>query len=331
MKQKISCTSLKPKYHYCYENVEQAMTAMEKYRQQLCVIAHEKRRQGEVIADQSYPVEVIALRPKQIRLPPLLLLGGMGPLAGTIAFEQACQMFQDNREIVLFQACSLPDRTAIIEQTTRILSAFSQEHQIVVMLETAIREGLHYIYSISKPVQVIVLCNTAHYFFPKVWHRLQLNYPKIADKLQWVSLIESVMYHLQTSNLCQPLILGTSGTRLGHIYSQPLQQANIAYVEPSKMLQLTLMEGIYQGVKAFDRDIACQAGEKFFVQMLKTQPDFDCIIAGCSEIPCLFEWLKATSVDKVKQFLSQIEIIDPVQIALQCTAQSFEIVEAILG
>lgn len=316
MKLKISCASLKPKHHYCYENVEQAIAAIVEFRQKLYVIAQEKRERGEVIADQSYPVEVISLKLRQVQASPLLLLGGMGPLAGAIGFEQACQMFQNSREIVLFQACSLPDRTAIIQQADRVLGEFL-EHQLLVMLEAAIIEAFQYIDLSYKSVQVIVLCNTAHYFFPKVWERLQVNSPKIAHKLQWVSLIESVMQHLQKSNLCHPLILGTSGTRLGRIYSQPLQKAGIAYLEPNESLQAMLMEGIYQGVKAFDRNFACQAGKNFFVQLLNTQPSIDCIIAGCSEIPYLLEWLKATGIDIVKQFLSEIEIIDPVQIALK--------------
>jgi aspartate racemase len=313
----ISCTSLKPKHHYCYENIAQAMIAMREYRSQHTLIAQAKRERGEVIADQNYPVEVIALRPKRIQASPLLLLGGMGPLAGVIAFEQACQIFKNSREIVLFQACSLPDRTAIIQQITQNIGEFSLGHQLVLMLEAAIREAFQYIHSNNKPTQVIVLCNTAHYFLPEVWHRLQVNSPKIVHKLQWVSLIESVMQHLQKSHLCQPLILGTSGTRLGRIYSQPLHSSGIVYLEPNESLQVTLMESIYQGVKAFDPDFACQVGEKFFVELLKTQPNIDSIIAGCSEIPCLLEWLKPTSIDTVKRFLSRIEIIDPVQIALQ--------------
>jgi len=293
------------------------MIAMREYRCQHTLIAQAKRERGEVIADQNYPVEVIALRPKRIQASPLLLLGGMGPLAGVIAFEQACQIFKNSREIVLFQACSLPDRTAIIQQVTQNIGRFSLEHQLVVMLEAAIREAFQYIHSSNKSTQVIVLCNTAHYFLPEVWRRLQVNSPKIVHKLQWVSLIESVMQYLQKSHLCQPLILGTSGTRLGRIYSQPLHSSGIVYLEPNESLQVMLMEGIYQGVKAFDPDFACQVGERFFVELLKTQPKIDSIIAGCSEIPCLLEWLKPTSIDTLKRFLSRIEIIDPVQIALQ--------------
>ena len=292
---------------------------MPEYRQQIYAIAQEKARRGKVIADQSYPTEVIALTPKQPQILPLILLGGMGPLAGLLGFEQACQMFQNSREIVLFQACSLPDRTALIQQKVQRFGGVSPEHQLVVMLEAAIREAVQYIRSNYELVQVIVLCNTAHYFFPQGLQQLHLNHPKIANKLQWVSLIESVMEYLQDSNLCHPLILATSGTLIGRVYSQPLQEAGIAYLEPNESLQATLMEGIYQGVKAFDRDFACKAGEKFFVDLLKAQPDIDCIIAGCSEIPCLLEWLKTTSTDIVKQFLSQVEIIDPLQLALQRT------------
>jgi aspartate racemase len=317
-KMRLPCyPCVEPQAEHFFEDAQQAIAATSDFRQHLYAIAQDKKFGLKVIADQSYPTEVIALRPKQPQASPLLLLGGMGPLAGLISFEQACLMFKNNREIVLFQACFLPDRTAAIQQRTHISGEFSLEHQLVVMLEASILQANQYVCSSHKLVQTIVLCNTAHYFFPKVLEQIQQNYPKIANKLQWVSLIESVIQYLKNSNLCKPLILGTTGTRLSRIYSQPLHSAGIAYSELNESLQATLMSSLYQGVKAFDFNFAGKVGEKFFVELLNTQPNNDCIIAGCTEIPCLLEWLKATNIEIVKQFLSQVEIIDPLKLAFK--------------
>lgn len=315
MQQNICYPCLKPQAQHFFEDVQQAIAATSDFRQHLYAIAQNKKLHSEAVVDQSHPTEVIVLRPKQTQAPPLLLLGGMGPLAGLGAFEVACQMFQNNREIVLFQACSLPNRTTVIQQKTQT-GAVSQELDLVVMLATTIQEAMHYICSSVEPVELIVLCNGAHYFLPEVMQRLLIDDSKIFFKLHWTSLIDTTIQHLQKRNFCQPLVLCTTATRLGCVYSRPLAAAGIVCLEPSDELQSILMESIYQGVKAFDCDFACKVGEHFFVELLKIQHNIDCIIAGCSEVPYLLEWLKARSSEQVKGFLSKLEIIDPVELAL---------------
>ena len=63
--------------------------------------------------------------------PPLLIVGGMGPLAGAQAFEAALQEFGDTREIVLLQLCSVPDRTDALDADEK-LGGRSQDHDKVV-------------------------------------------------------------------------------------------------------------------------------------------------------------------------------------------------------
>ena len=101
-----------------------------------------------------------------------------------------------------------------------------------------------------------------------------------------------------------------------------LALAGIPYSEPNTDLQWILMQSIYQGVKTFESDFACKVGEIFFVELLKLQPSVDCIIAGCSEIPYLLQWLKTSSEKQVKDFLSKLEVIDPVRLALNSTLKS---------
>lgn len=313
MLQNLCYPCLKPETEHFFDDARQAIAATREFRQQLYVIAHDKRLRSEAVEDQSYPNQVMVLRPKRQTAPPLLLLGGMGPLAGLGGFELACQMFQ-NREIVLFQACSLPNRTTVIQQ--KIQGAVGGEADLVSLLAISIREAMQYISSNAEPVELIVLCNGAHYFLPQAMQMLARDNSRIFSRLQWISLIVSTVEYLQQGNFSRPLILCTTATRLGCVYSQPLQAAGMAFVEPNSDLQSILMQSIYQGVKTSERDFACKLGEHFFLELLKLEPAVDCIIAGCSEIPYLLEWLKHGSERQVKEFLSKLSIIDPVTLAL---------------
>ncbi|MEH2042107.1 hypothetical protein [Nostoc sp.] len=247
MQQNICYPCLKPQAQHFFDNAQQAIAATLDFRQHLYAIAQNKKLCSEAVEDQSYPNEVIVLKPKQTQAPALLLLGGMGPLAGLGAFEIACQMFQNSREIVLFQACSLPNRTTAIQQKIQI--GASQEPDLVVMLAIAIREAMQYICSSVEPVELIVLCNGAHYFLPEVMQQLLLDYSKIFFRLQWLSLIDTTIQYLQQRNFCQPLVLCTTATRLGCVYSRPLQEMSIVCLELNDELQSILMQSIYQGVK----------------------------------------------------------------------------------
>ncbi len=320
MLQNLCYRCLKPQTEHFFDDAQQAITATIEFRQKLYAIAKNQKLRSEPVEDKSYPNEAMVLRPKQQTASPLLLLGGMGPLAGLGGFYSACQIFQNSREIVLFQACSLPDRTTVIQQ--KIQGLVDREADLVSMLAISIREAMHYIHSSAEPVELIVLCNTAHYFLPKVMQLLLLDDSKIFSRLEWISLIVTTIEYLQQQNFCQPLILCTTGAQLGGVYSLPLEEAGIVSLEPKTELQSILMQSIYQGVKTSDCDFACKLGEHFFVELLKLQPAVDCIIAGCSEIPYLLEWLKNGSEKQVKEFLSKLQIIDPVTLALNSSLKS---------
>jgi aspartate/glutamate racemase len=321
MRQNNCYPFLKPQTEHFFNNAQQAIAAIIEFREHLHAIALNKKLRSEAVEDQIYPNEVMVLRPEKRAAPPLLLLGGMGPLAGLGGFEVACEMFQNNREIVLFQACSMPNRVEVIQQ--KRAGRIDGENNLVTMLACAIREGMKYIRSSVEPVETIFLCNAVHYFLAKAMQQLQLDDSKIFSRLQWISLIDTTVEYLQQRNFKSPLILCTTATRNGHIYSQPLQEVGIVGLEPNSYLQSILMQSIYQGVKTSDYNFACKTGEHFFVELLKLKPAVDCIIAGCSEIPYLLQWLKTSSEKQVKEFLSKLEIIDPVTLTLNSTLKFF--------
>ncbi len=308
---------LKPEKYYNFETVQQALLAITAYQNRMGVIAQSYKSLGKVISDQDYPIEVISLRPKETRISPLLLIGGMGPLAGIAGFEKACQLFQNNREIVLLQACKVPNRTTNIMRKIQTGNTMNLEHQLVNILEQSILVGLSQIESCKTPIQLIFLCNAAHYFLPQVWQQFLTNYPQISSKIQWVSLIESLVQYLQEQHWRRPLLLCTTGTRKGRIYADCLNEKKIDWLEPNETLQSILMDCIYKGVKAFDCDYSCKLGQQLFIELLRTQPNPDCIIAGCTEIPSLLKWLQVRTNGIVADFLKEVKTIDPLQVSLE--------------
>ncbi|WDD36451.1 non-ribosomal peptide synthetase (plasmid) [Nostoc sp. UHCC 0926] len=101
MQQNICYPCLKPQAQHFFDDAQQAIAATLDFRQHLYKIAQNKKLRSEAVEDQSYPTEVIVLRPKQTQAPALLLLGGMGPLAGLDPFIKF-----DNKDVEL----SVPER-----------------------------------------------------------------------------------------------------------------------------------------------------------------------------------------------------------------------------
>jgi aspartate/glutamate racemase len=288
-----------------------AIDAITAYIQRLSTRAAELRFRGEEVRDQSFPVELFALRPACTVLPPLVLLGGMGALAGANGFARACSIFGESREIVLLQACSVPDRTQAIVADANCRSGISPEHAAVAgMLEAALHEAIGHVASARRPIDVIALCNAAHAFLPGVFARTK------RDDVRQISLVECVVDALARRRSQRPaLILSSLGTRISRIFTRRFDEMGIAYVEPSDRAQETLMRAIYEGLKALHWQSASAAGEALFAELLATGADLGCIVAACTEIPQIIDLLKRTGSEGLRERLSRIDVIDPVELA----------------
>jgi aspartate racemase len=298
----------------CTEFVESgaAIEAIHAYMRRLEASAVERRRRGEDVCDQAFPVEIFALRPPRTVLAPLVLVGGMGPLAGAKGFARACSIFGESREIVLLQACSIPDRTRAILADARSQSGISPEHVALTValndaLEAALREAISSVASTRRVIDIIALCNAAHAFLPGVFARMK------SDDVRLISLVECVVNALRRRS-GPALILSSLGTRVSRIFTRRLDEAGIAYIEPSNRIQEALTRAIYDGLKALDWETASAAGEAVIAEILAMNADIGCIVAGCTEIPPILELLKRTGR------LSAITIIDPVELALMESA-----------
>jgi aspartate/glutamate racemase len=116
------------------------------------------------------------------------------------------------------------------------------------------------------------------------------------------------------------LILSTDGTRVARVFTRRLDEQGVRYVEPSEAIQEELMRAIYEGVKALDWKIAAAAGEAVLTEILAANPDVDCIVAGCTEIPQILALLQRSASDALKKRLAGVEVLDPVELAFQAVA-----------
>jgi aspartate/glutamate racemase len=82
------------------------------------------------------------------------------------------------------------------------------------------------------------------------------------------------------------------------------------------MLSRLLMRAIFEGVKALDDRRAVELGNEFFETILESRWDYDCVLAGCTELPLLIDLLRLHGSLAVAAFLSRVRIVDPMEEAL---------------
>ena len=277
---------------------------------------------GRCAEDRDHPIEVLSFQPPAASGPPIILIGGMGPLAGAVGFERAIEYFGTRREIVLYQACWIPNRMTAMLEPNRTIDGLPIQRYLVEGVSSAIAQAKEYLQTGSANILIMLMCNAVHYYLPLVKADLQKRYPKLASSVEYISLVEAVMAEMEKSQLNKPLLLGTSATRMGGVYSAPLKKRGINCKELSEGEQEILMSAIYQGVKAFEQEYACMKVEELFNLLYSKfnstiQPeslDIDCAIAGCTEVPILLDWLheKSQIDDAVRGWFAQVKVINPV-------------------
>ncbi len=299
------------------------------YINRLKFTAQLQTRGGSCPDDGDFSIDVFSYHPPFASQPPLILIGGMGPLAGARGCELACEYFADCREVVLYQACSIPNRVEAMNRPDRIIQGLPLQQYLVEAVSHAIAQSYEYLSGNLSRCTVILLCNAVHYFLPQIQANVCKKHSAIAQSLQYISLVEAVASQLKRKNLHKPLLLATSATLKGRVYHNALEQWGIECQQLSAFAQNMLMNAIYRGVKAFDRDYTCRQVEELFRGLLAIPENkgvlhsdvsinCDCIIAGCTEVPILLNWVREqTKYAEIQQFLNRIHIVDPVLSAFE--------------
>jgi len=301
---------VEPEQEHRFIECDQAIAALNAYVAALHSAAAGSGR------DQAVPIEVFRLQPRRPAFGPLLLIGGMGPLAGAEGFLRACRRFGDRRVLVLFQACSVPDRTAaILAAIEGRAEASIRRRELVTALVSALAAGAAACPD-SGPLACVVLCNSAHYFLAEACAELATTQPRIAARLRLHSLIRGVVAKLVTAKPKRILLATTTGTLRGQLYSGPLAEAGVAQQVPDEDLQEILMEAIYAGVKGGDRQATLRAGSRFFSAVMARYPEVDALLAGCTEIPTILAEVSGGGAPRLKSFLAGTTCYDPVELVL---------------
>lgn len=286
----------------------------------LIASAKKNKELGITTKDQDLPSKAFFLYKNENTLKPtIIVVGGMGSLAGVQSGKMTAEKFGNDRNIILYQLTATPDRTEAIKQDDEMGAISPMHQQVVGTLDAGIKmvNDLAKTYLNTESADVVVICNTAHRFLPEV---------KMPKNLHLVSLIDSTVKRLkddqEKTGKIKLSALYTDGTRMSKVYSDKFKNVGIDFVEPDAEKQQHLMSAIYQGVKAFDKETAICEGEKA-LQFLKQDKEITHLLAGCTEIPEIIKWIKENGKDQeIISRLNEVVIINPAEEALNQIASS---------
>lgn len=255
--------------------------------------------------EQNIASSIWHLKPKE-SMSPLLILGGMGIFAGFEAMQMAIQRAGYKKEILLYQATHIPDRTEAILKLKDEKNPAAYR-RVVEALGRAVDKGLTQFGKNSQQVDLVVACNTAHFFLEDA-----LKLSRVQKNINFISIISAAKEACRDKNTCS-VALQTIGSKLAEVYVSEGQSQFIPTTDKEDTL---LMKCIYEGVKAFNPTKTVELGLKFFQTLFTRLPNIEAIVAGCSEIPEIIRLTKATDTQVGKK-LKQLVVISPVEEALK--------------
>lgn len=195
------------------------------------------------------------------------ILGGMGPLATADLFQKivsltAASSDSEHIRVYIDSNASIPDRTAAI------LSGGPDPLP-------AMRDSLRKLEACGADC-IIMPCNTAHYFLPRLAERTALPF---------ISMIEAAARACQTRFPGKgAAILATKGTLSAGLYQEALTAEGVPFLIPDETEQDALMDVIYRGVKA---GTPPETFRKAFLSVLSglSSRGASCFLLACTELP----------------------------------------------
>jgi aspartate racemase len=206
------------------------------------------------------------------------ILGGMGPLATCRFYENIVRSTpakkdQDHVEMVILNACNIPDRTAAILR--------GEKSPLPYLLK-----GCKSLETLGCDVLAIP-CNTSHYYFEEL---------KKGRKAELLNMIELTAEKLESLSINKVYLMATEGTIKTGIYQKYLGKKNIEAISPAADESAEMMKVLYE-VKAgmepnLEKLSKIAAGQNVTA------------VLGCTELSALkfegFEFIDAMEVLKDK-------------------------------
>jgi aspartate racemase len=131
----------------------------------------------------------------------------------------------------------------------------------------------------SMGADVLVMpCNTAHYFYDKITPFFDIPL---------LNMLKETAKEIKKRKIRKIGLLATDGTIQSGVYHKALTDIGIDLVIPSPMQQTSVMDIIYNGVKASNRNININefygAIDKLF------EKGAEVLVLGCTELPVAFK------------------------------------------
>lgn len=195
------------------------------------------------------------------------ILGGMGPMATADLFQKITAFTDaagDSGHIRVYidSNASIPDRTAAILN--------GGEDPVPAMADSLRKLEL------CGADCVIMPCNTAHYFLPRL---------EPETKLPFLSMVEAAAEACRTRFPGKTAgILATRGTLSAELYQKALSARGVPFLTPDEREREALMEVIYRGVKAGAPPSRYQEDFRSVIGGM-TSRGAECFLLACTELP----------------------------------------------
>jgi aspartate racemase len=197
------------------------------------------------------------------------ILGGMGPMATVDLYKKivdytAASKDSEHIHVLIDSNTDIPDRTDAI--------LHGGKDPVPEMVSSAIRlecMGADFL---------IIPCNTAHYFYDKICDMVHIPI---------LNMIEETAKEVKRQSITCVGLLATDGTIESGVYHQVFERCGITVLHPSSVGQKNVMDLIYKGVKAGNKDIDLRGFYGTLEEL--DQKGAQTLILGCTELPIAFE------------------------------------------
>ncbi len=215
------------------------------------------------------------------------IIGGMGPEATVDLFMKIIKNTNAKRDqehipIVIDSYPQIPDRSAYI---------FGRgESPLPYLLESMKRLER------ASVDCLCIACNTAHYFIDELIREA---------KVPFINMIETVLEKIVNEGNCRKIgLMATDGTVKARIYHKTFEKAGLKLHDFEDGIQRGIMESIYM-LKAGEHEKAKDTFQNA-IEAIKAE-SYDCLIAGCTEVPVL---LSLTG----KKLLEGVDVFDATEL-----------------
>ena len=202
------------------------------------------------------------------------ILGAMGPLATADLFKKIVLMTKagsDNEHIRIYidNNAQIPDRTGAI---------LGGGADPVPQMSSALKH-----LEACGADCIIMPCNTAHYFLPRMQEQTQIPFISILE-----STAKACAKQFPGKTAC---VLATRGTLASGLYNRALEAEGVSCILPNEEQRDVLMYAIYDCVKGGKPlETVREPMEKLLADLSKEGADY--FILGCTELPVVAEELK---------------------------------------